>query len=71
MFLTNLFDFFEEATKMIDVGRADVVHMAFSKALQKVPHGRLMQRLRFMGTQAFVFWIRSWFKTHVILAGGL
>ena len=44
--LTNLIEFFEEAMKMIDEGRAgDVVYMDFSKAFDKIPHGRLMQKV--------------------------
>eukprot|EP00061_Rhincodon_typus_P016653 g44980.t1 len=42
--LTNLFEFFEEVTKVIDEGRAvDVVYVDFSKAFDKDPHGRLIQ----------------------------
>eukprot|EP00061_Rhincodon_typus_P008249 g30695.t1 len=37
--LTNLIEFFEEVTKMIDDSRAvDVVYMDFSKAFDKVHH---------------------------------
>jgi len=38
---------FEEVTKYMDEGRAvDVVYMDFSKVFDKVPHGRLMQKVR-------------------------
>eukprot|EP00061_Rhincodon_typus_P014886 g42247.t1 len=39
---TNLIEFFEEMTNMIDEGKAVyVVSMDFSKCFDKVPHGRL------------------------------
>ena len=42
--------FFEEVTKTIDEGRAvDVVYMNFSKAFDKVPHGRLVQKVKSHG----------------------
>eukprot|EP00061_Rhincodon_typus_P012719 g38626.t1 len=45
--LTNLIEFFEEMMKMIDEGKViDVVYMDFSKAFDKVPHGRLGSVLR-------------------------
>ena len=48
--LTNLIEFFEEVTKAIDEGRAvDVVYMNFSKAIDKVPHGRLVQKVKSHG----------------------
>ena len=48
--LTNLIEFFGEVTKMIDESRAvDVVYMDFSKAFDKVPHGRLVQKVKSHG----------------------
>jgi len=47
--LTNLFEFFEEVTKMIEGRAVDVVHMDFSKAFDKFPHGRLVQKVKFHG----------------------
>eukprot|EP00061_Rhincodon_typus_P007464 g29184.t1 len=48
--LTNLIKFFEKVTKMIDDGKAvDVVYMDFSKAFDKVPHGRLVQKVKSHG----------------------
>ena len=48
--LTNLIEFLEEVTKMIDEGRAvDVVYMDFTKAFDKVPHGRLVQKVKSHG----------------------
>eukprot|EP00061_Rhincodon_typus_P002486 g17699.t1 len=48
--LTYLIEFFEEVTKMIAEGKAvDVVYMDFSKAFDKVPHGRLVQKVKSHG----------------------
>eukprot|EP00061_Rhincodon_typus_P015388 g43029.t1 len=45
--LTNLIEFFEEVIKMIDEGKVvHVVYMVFSKAFDKVPHGRLVHSIR-------------------------
>lgn len=46
--LTNLFEFFEELTKCIDV--VDVIYMDFNKAFDKIPHGRLVQKVQSMGS---------------------
>ena len=60
--LTNLIEFFEEVTKMIDEGRAvDVVYMDFSKAFDKVPHGRLVQKVKLHGIRdELARWIQNW-----------
>ena len=50
--LTSLIEFFEEVTRYVDEGRAvDVVYMDFSKAFDKVPHGRLMKKVRRHGIE--------------------
>ena len=60
--LTDLTEFFEEVTKEIDEGRAvDVVYMDFSKKIDKVPHGRLVQKLKSHGIRdGLARWIRNW-----------
>ena len=60
--LTNLIEFFEEVTKMIDEGRAvGVVYMDFSKAFDKVPHGRLVQKVKSHGIKGeLARWIQNW-----------
>ena len=60
--LTNLIEFFEEVTKMIDEGRAvDVVDMDFSQAFDKVPHGRLMQKVKSHGIRGeLARWTQNW-----------
>lgn len=52
-------EFFEVVMKEIDEGRAvNVVYMDFSKALDKVPHGRLIQKIQMYGIHSdLVVWI--------------
>ena len=47
---------------MIDESRAvDVVYMDFSKAFDKVPHGRLVQKVRSHGIRGeLARWIQNW-----------
>ena len=60
--LTNLIEFFEGVTKKVDEGSAaNVVYMDFSKAFDKVPHGRLLHKVKSHGSQGEVSkWIRNW-----------
>eukprot|EP00061_Rhincodon_typus_P010018 g33963.t1 len=45
--LTNLIEFSEEVTNMIDEGRVlDVIYMDFSKIIDKITHGRLIQKVK-------------------------
>eukprot|EP00061_Rhincodon_typus_P007818 g29885.t1 len=48
--------------KVIDEGRAaDVVYMEFSKAFDKVPHGRLIQKIKIHGIHGdLAAWIQDW-----------
>ena len=47
---------------MIDEGRAvDVVYMDFSKAFDKVPHGRLVQKVKSHGIKGELDrWVQNW-----------
>ena len=60
--LTNLIEFFEEVMEMIDEGRAvDVVYMDFNKAFDKVPHGRLVQKVKSHGIRGeLARWMQNW-----------
>ena len=60
--LTNLIEFFEELTRKIDQDKAvDVVYMDFSKAFDKVPHGRLIQKVKSYGIRGeLVRWVQNW-----------
>jgi predicted O-methyltransferase YrrM len=47
---TNLLEFLERATAAVDRGEAfDVVYLDFAKAFNKVPHERLVKKLRAHG----------------------
>ena len=60
--LSNLLDFFEEITKMLDEGEAvDLIYLDFAKAFDKVPHCRLFKKLEAHGIGGNVLnWIKGW-----------
>lgn len=60
--LSNLLDFFEEVTKMLDEGEAvDLIYLDFAKAFDKVPHCRLLTKLKAHGIGGNVLnWIKAW-----------
>jgi hypothetical protein len=60
--LSNLLDFFEEITKMLDEGEAvDLIYLDFAKAFDKVPHCRLFKKLEAHGIGGNVLnWIKRW-----------
>jgi len=62
--LTNLLEFFEDATSELDEGKSvDVLYLDFSKAFDKVPHVRLLRKLEAHGVGGQTLqWIRSWLK---------
>ena len=72
--LTNLLCFFEEITKWVDDGSpVDVVYLHFQKAFDKVPHQRLLLKLKApdIGNDV-INWIEKWFihrKQRVIVDG--
>ena len=58
--LTNLLCFFEEITKWVDDGSpVDVVYLDFQKAFDKVPHQRLILKLKGIGNDV-INWIEKW-----------
>ena len=65
--LINLLCFFEEITKWVDDGSpVDVVYLDFQKAFDKVPHQRLLLKLKAHGIGNDVInWIKKWL-THRI-----
>ena len=60
--LTNLLCFLEEHTKWVDDGSpVDVVYLDFQKAFDKVPHQRLLLKLKVHGIGNDVInWIEKW-----------
>ena len=58
--LTNLLYFFEEITKWVDDrSPVDVVYLDFQKAFDKVPHQRLLLKLKAHGNDV-INWIEKW-----------
>ena len=59
---TNLIEYLDVLTKLIDAGQAvDVLYLDFAKAFDKVPHQRLLQKLRAHGITGKVnSWIECW-----------
>ena len=60
--VTNLLDFYQYVFCECDRSRAvDVVFLDFRKAFDKVPHKRLMRKVRALGIQGNVAaWIKNW-----------
>ena len=58
----NKFVFFEEITKWVDDGSpVDVIYLDFQKAFDKVPHQRLMLKLKSHGMgNSMINWIEQW-----------
>src|SRR3989441_3177813 len=72
--LTNLLEFLQVVTEGLDEGEPiDVIYLDFSKAFDKVPHKRLMLKLKAMGIGGRVSkWIESWLgnrRQRVVLNG--
>ena len=62
--LTNLLEFFDFIIREYDINRAvDVVYLDFQKAFDKVPHKRLMLKIRALGIEGKVAdWVEEWLK---------
>ena len=60
--LTNLLCFFEEITKRVDEGSpVDVIYLDFQKAFDKVPHQRIILKLKSHGMgNSIINWIEQW-----------
>ena len=72
--MTNLLQFIEIVTDYVDQGYpVDVIFLDFQKAFDKVPHGRLLLKVKAMGIGSLVAnWIVSWLsdrKQRVIING--
>ena len=62
--LTNLLEFSEEVPDWVDEGKAvDIVYPVFKKAFDKVPHWRLLAKVRACGMAGQVDnWIANWLR---------
>ena len=60
--LTNLLEYLEYVTCKIDEKKpVDVIYLDFSKAFDKVPHARLLMKLKNMGFETSITnWIKEW-----------
>ena len=72
--MTNLLQFIETVTVYVDQGYpVDVIFVDFQKAFDKVPHGRLLLKVKVMGIGSQVAnWIESWLsdrKQRVVING--
>ena len=72
--LTNLLDFFEAVAGEVDRGEpVDVLYFDFRKAFDRVPHERLLLKLKALGIEGRLLdWIREWLKDRrqrVVLGG--
>ena len=72
--LTNLLEYLEILTKLVDEGHSvDVIYLDFAKAFDKVPHWRLVQKMKAHGIVGKVVeWVEAWLtgrKQRVVLNG--
>ena len=72
--LTNLLEFFHDMFSTLDKSRAiDILYLDFKKAFDKVPHKRLMKKVRSLGITGEVGdWIEDWLsgrKQRVVING--
>lgn len=73
--LTNLLEFFEEATMTYDQSRAyDIIYLDFQKAFDTVPHKRLIFKMSSIGvTGGILEWIQNWLqdRTQRVVVSGI
>jgi len=60
--LTNLLSFLDKVTDYVNEGtNIDIIYLDFAKAFDKVPHHRLLQKLKAHGINGKIWnWIRAW-----------
>ena len=71
---TNLLEYLDVLTKLVDAGHnVDVIYLDFAKAFDKVPHQRLLKKLKAHGITGKVHgWIEAWLsgrQQRVVLNG--
>ena len=64
--------FLEEITKWVDDGSSvDVIYLDFQKAFDKVPHQRLIRKLKSHGMgNSIINWIEQWLSNRQETKGG-
>ncbi len=72
--LTNLMEFLEEVTKLLDEGHSvDLLYLDFARAFDKVPHARLIAKVKSLGITGHISaWIEQWLtdrRQRVVLNG--
>ena len=72
--LTNLLEFFHSMFSLYDESKAvDILYLDFQKAFDKVPHKRLMAKVRSLGIiDEVADWIEDWLtgrKQRVVING--
>ena len=72
--LTNMLCFLEEITKWIDEGSpVDIIYLDFQNAFDKVPHQRLLLKLKAHGiSDGTIDWIEKWLtdrRHHIVVNG--
>jgi len=62
--LTNLLIFLDKVTRQVDEGNnLDVIYLDFAKAFDRVPHHRLLLKMRAIGINGrLLVWITSWLE---------
>ena len=62
--MTSLLSFLEEVTEKLDAKNSiDVVYLDFAKAFDKVPHKRLINKVRSFGIGGELLrWIENWLR---------
>ena len=63
--LTNLMSFYRKVYETIDSGdRYDVIYLDFSKAFDKVPHKKLLEKVKAHGIGGKIYnWIKGWLNS--------
>ncbi len=72
--LTNLLEFLEKVTNWMDEGSpVDVIYLDFQKAFDKVPHARLIEKIKSHGINGKLLdWIKAWLsnrRQRVVIGG--
>ena len=72
--LTNLLEYLDKLTKLVDEGHSvDIIYCDFAKAFDKVPHQRLLIKMKAHGIQGKILrWVEEWLsgrKQRVVLNG--